>query len=355
MTGSIRRVLRLAVANDPRLTSTVLGVLYVLGGLLTFASLLAPLPPEATRTGLAAAAGIALVIGTGSILWAGSARTWSLHLVLGAGTTLICMSVYFAGVASAIYPAMFLWVVLVAAHFFSARAVAGHLAWVLAAWGATLAAVGDPSGFSIASRWMIGGFVLIVAAVVLTEHVAGIRTVEEELRSEIKERARLQEELEHLADHDALTGLPNRRRFEHELARELARAEREETPLSIVALDLDRFKDYNDLHGHGAGDRLLKTSASTWAGALRSGDLIARVGGDEFVAVLPGVSTEEADRVVERLCSGFPAGISCSAGLACWDRSESADDLLHRADLAMYEAKVGEERDSPLQPTRRFA
>jgi diguanylate cyclase (GGDEF)-like protein len=174
---------------------------------------------------------------------------------------------------------------------------------------------------------------------VMSQIVAGRRETEERLRKEIEENAHLQRELEHQAHHDPLTGLPNRRRLEQELARELARAGRQGTPLCVVALDLDGLKAYNDAHGHTAGDRLLKHAASIWSDALRATDLIARMGGDEFVALLPDCSPEEAAQVVARLCRSHPLGLSCSAGIACWNRQESADALLSRADTAMYETK----------------
>ena len=105
-------------------------------------------------------------------------------------------------------------------------------------------------------------------------------------------------------------------------------------------LDLDRFKDYNDDHGHQAGDRLLKEAAGAWRAVLRETDLLARYGGEEFAVALPGLRrpTPPAS-LVERLRAVTPGGESCSAGLACWDGSETADDLLGRADAALYEAK----------------
>jgi diguanylate cyclase (GGDEF)-like protein len=215
-----------------------------------------------------------------------------------------------------------------------------HVLWILAAWGLTLTTVDETSGFSGITRWALGSFVLVVAAAVMSEIVAGRRSTEEQLRAQIEERERLQDELEHLAHHDPLTGLANRRRLDEELARELTRAARQDTPLCVVALDLDNFKEYNDLHGHVAGDRLLKSSASFWSEALRANDMIARMGGDEFVALLPNCHTAEAEQVVERLCQTTPSRRTCSAGIALWDGHESADELLTRADQAMYETKA---------------
>lgn len=153
------------------------------------------------------------------------------------------------------------------------------------------------------------------------------------------ERAALLNRLERMARTDDLTGLTNRGAWDIELARELVRAGREKSPIAIAMLDLDRFKDYNDRFGHQAGDRMLKQASSAWRGVLRETDLLARYGGEEFAVALPGCDSVTAAQLVERLREVTPEGESCSAGLACWDGRESADDLLGRADAAMYEAK----------------
>ncbi len=140
---------------------------------------------------------------------------------------------------------------------------------------------------------------------------------------------------------DDLTGLPNRRAWEQQFERELARARREARPLSVALLDLDRFKAYNDEHGHGAGDRLLRTASVAWRRTLRGGDLIARYGGEEFAVVLPDCDLADAGILIERLRTATPAGSTVSAGVACWDGTEPQEDLLERADVALYEAKAG--------------
>jgi diguanylate cyclase (GGDEF)-like protein len=115
-----------------------------------------------------------------------------------------------------------------------------------------------------------------------------------------------------------------------------------------VVLDLDGFKAYNDAHGHAAGDRLLKRAASSWADTLRTTDLLARTGGDEFVAVLPDCPPAEAARVVARFRERYPEGHSFSAGIASWNPYESVEELLARADLEMYRAKDGARSTSRL-------
>jgi diguanylate cyclase (GGDEF)-like protein len=104
-------------------------------------------------------------------------------------------------------------------------------------------------------------------------------------------------------------------------------------------LDLDYFKAYNDERGHQAGDRLLRQGTAAWADELRASDILARYGGEEFTVALPGCTLADAKTIVERLRAAMPAGQTVSAGVACWNGLESAEDLVGRADVALYEAK----------------
>ena len=145
--------------------------------------------------------------------------------------------------------------------------------------------------------------------------------------------------MDSLARTDELTGLLNRRAWQEELSRELARATRDESPLCVALLDLDGFKAYNDAHGHHAGDELLRSLACSWGDQLRQTDVLARYGGEEFAAAFPARPLEAALPVVERLRTDLPAGQTCSAGLVAWDHEESALDLVGRAKIALYQAK----------------
>jgi diguanylate cyclase (GGDEF)-like protein/PAS domain S-box-containing protein len=153
------------------------------------------------------------------------------------------------------------------------------------------------------------------------------------------ERADLLARLEAVARTDDLTGLANRRAWEEELPRELARARRDDRPVCVAMVDLDHFKEFNDEHGHQAGDRLLKEIASVWRDELRPTDVLARYGGEEFVLLLPNCPLDEAHEVIERLRSTIPAEETCSAGIATWDGRESPETLVSRADAALYRAK----------------
>ncbi|HKQ00874.1 MAG TPA: GGDEF domain-containing protein, partial [Actinomycetes bacterium] len=153
------------------------------------------------------------------------------------------------------------------------------------------------------------------------------------------EISRLVSRLEGLARTDPLTGVPNRRVWEEELPRELERARRMGTGMCLAMIDLDNFKDYNDRHGHQAGDLVLKEAASAWRAEVRSTDLLARYGGEEFVLLLPACALEEAVQIVERLRVVTPL-VTCSVGLACWDFQEPGSALVERADQALYAAKA---------------
>ena len=152
------------------------------------------------------------------------------------------------------------------------------------------------------------------------------------------ERSDLLARLEEVARTDDLTGLLNRRAWEEQLPRELGRSRRNGDPLCVAMLDLDYFKNYNDERGHQAGDRLLKQSAAAWVNELRASDTLARYGGEEFTVALPGCTLANAKDIVERLRAAMPSGQTVSAGVACWNGRESAEELVGRA-AALYEAK----------------
>ena len=161
-----------------------------------------------------------------------------------------------------------------------------------------------------------------------------------ELKRIESERENLLTEVAALARSDALTGLPNRRALDEQLPREMARARRAESSLCLAIIDLDRFKAFNDENGHLAGDAMLRECAVAWDSQLRGADTIVRFGGEEFLVVIPDAGMEAATELVERLRAATPGDQTCSAGLACWDFGESADQLVDRADSALYRAKA---------------
>jgi diguanylate cyclase len=153
------------------------------------------------------------------------------------------------------------------------------------------------------------------------------------------------EEVYKLAVLDPLTGLNNRRSGEQRLAQEMSRSARYGHPLTILALDLDGLKQINDRFGHPAGDELIKSFAERLNKVIRGSDLAVRLGGDEFLVLLPECKPEGVHQVLSRLsgltvdCKGHSIDVSFSAGWTNFAPGESADELLRRADDALYENK----------------
>ncbi|EWH00804.1 hypothetical protein Q427_17450 [Halomonas sp. BC04] len=157
----------------------------------------------------------------------------------------------------------------------------------------------------------------------------------------MRETRRQADELEKLSRTDPLTGAANRRHLESELEREMSRALRSGSPLTMAFMDLDYFKRFNDTYGHPAGDALLEELVGAWRPVLRHSDLLARIGGEEFVVVLPDAGIEEAWRVVERMRKLTPRRQTCSGGITEFRPGDTAEAFLARADRAMYAAKHG--------------
>jgi diguanylate cyclase (GGDEF)-like protein len=153
------------------------------------------------------------------------------------------------------------------------------------------------------------------------------------------------EEVYKLAVLDPLTGLNNRRSGEQRLAEEISRVQRHGRPLTILLLDLNGLKNLNDKFGHAAGDELIRQFAARLSKAIRGSDLAVRLGGDEFLVLLPECRPEEVRHVLGRLrgvnvdCSGQIIALSFSAGWTDFKPGESTEDLLKRADDALYANK----------------
>jgi len=184
----------------------------------------------------------------------------------------------------------------------------------------------------------------------VAERTAELKSANDRLEAEIAERKQAEERARHLADHDALTGLPNRRLLEDRLTQALALSYRNRQQTAVMFIDLDRFKTINDSLGHSIGDVLLKEIAQRLVKQLRIGDTICRIGGDEFVVVLPEVKrssdvAQVAQKVIETL--SLPVAIeereltvTPSIGISVFpEDGRDAETLIRNADAAMYHAK----------------
>lgn len=154
------------------------------------------------------------------------------------------------------------------------------------------------------------------------------------------------ERLRAIAHHDALTGLPNRRRLEEVLARQVAAAEALGRPLSVIFFDLDHFKDINDTFGHAVGDVVLQRAAEAVTEEARTRDTVGRWGGEEFLVVVPGADAEQAEGIAERLrravaVQDYPVGVRVTAsfGVAQHRPGAPVAEILTTADTGLYQAK----------------
>lgn len=179
------------------------------------------------------------------------------------------------------------------------------------------------------------------------------RRAEADLREREREAKTLRRRLDKAirdAEHDSLTGLPNRRAFEAAFARLSAEAAATGQPLSLAFCDIDHFKQVNDTHGHDVGDDALRAVAACLRDMTRYHDVVARLGGEEFAVVAPNMNIDMLTRLGERirraiadipitLPDNTQIHVTSSVGLAVWDGREAADDLFRRADQQLYQAK----------------
>ncbi|HSK22007.1 MAG TPA: GGDEF domain-containing protein [Egicoccus sp.] len=147
-------------------------------------------------------------------------------------------------------------------------------------------------------------------------------------------------QLEQLSLTDPLTGAANRRALDEAITQAIARVDRGAPPYAFAMLDLDHFKDFNDTHGHLAGDALLREAVMRWQSQLREVDVLARYGGEEFAILLPDTDADAALVVVERLRSVVPDGQTCSAGVTLAGPGATQDSIVRAADDALYAAKA---------------
>jgi diguanylate cyclase (GGDEF)-like protein len=224
---------------------------------------------------------------------------------------------------------LYIWPVLWVAYFFGRRASVLIVAWIGVVQGAALIHL-----HGVLDRWI--DLVVSVGIVAVVVQVLSERN------------ARLVARLAAEARVDKLTGVLNRRGFEERAAVEVERARREGYPVGVASFDIDYFKRVNDEWGHDAGDRVLERLGAVFRTESRSVDIIGRLGGEEFVALLPSADSEQTLAYAERVRLAFATSVdreapnvTVSAGAVSAVRPEGAEELLQAADSALYAAKRG--------------
>jgi diguanylate cyclase (GGDEF)-like protein len=293
-----------------------LALLFAFKGIVGLAAVVSPIS-SSQPTGLIAVLGVlAFLLGCGIWLFGDRIPMWGFPLLAAVGALTTSALVARAGTHGGVMITAFSypWIAIYAAHFFPRRVVVALALLITVGFSAALLIDGLADAglywvVVIATTWSI--------CIVLGE---------------------LSENLRRRADTDPLTGLLNRSGFLAAAEREHAIAQRTGNPLTLAVLDLDGFKQINDLHGHGVGDRLLVDLGRSWQQRLRAGDILARHGGDEFVLLLPSTSVDEAEAVIERMRDeSLP--VNWSIGVCAWLAQESLDRCLARADERLYGVK----------------
>jgi diguanylate cyclase (GGDEF)-like protein len=316
--------------DSRRFMARAFAALYGVGGLVVALTLVLPHPHDRIEGWLAGPAAAAVAVSLLLLIRGGRMPTWFFYALPPGGSLLIAMVSYGAGAQTRpAYAAFFFWSISAAFYFFPRRIAAPNVPLAVVLYAVVLWQGNEPF---LAVRFIVPMAAVIVSAVLIDQ----LNVERGHLEREVEHMV---EDLQELALTDPLTGLANRRELESQLEREFARAKRFSTAVALMMIDLDKFKDYNDVHGHLAGDRVLRDVARAWKYRLRSSDLLARYGGDEFLVMLADCGPSDAHELAKRLCSAVPHDQTCSVGVATWDGRESGEQLVRRADQALLAAK----------------
>jgi diguanylate cyclase (GGDEF)-like protein len=311
----LRSVSRRLTARRPAIAWS-LSLLFMFKGLICMATVAYPISAQEPVT-LVALTGVVAIV-AGCVVWLFGSRLPLLGFELAAagGSLTTSWIVTHAATPGGIMVAAFAypWIAIYAAHFFGRRALIAQGLLISVGFGVGLLLGGLPN--------------VVVYWTVVTVTIWSICLL----------LGNLSENMRRQAGTDHLTGLLNRGGFETAALRERALADRTGSPLTLVVLDLDGFKQINDREGHAAGDRLLSGLGHDWRARVRPGDILARHGGDEFVLLLPSTTPTGAEAVLERMRHGDDP-VGWSVGVSQWLSGEGLDAPMARADRYLYGVK----------------
>ncbi len=310
-----RTLARRFVAGRPAIAWS-LSLIFAFKGLVALTTAAFPIAATEPVTLVAVVGAIAIVAAFGIWLFGQLISTRVFELLTATGALVVSGMVAQATTQGGIMIAAFSypWIAIYAAHFFERRIVIALASLISVGFGVGLLLSGLPH---VGIYWAVVTVTIWSICVVL---------------------GHLSESLRRQADTDPLTGLLNRNGFLTAANREHAIAQRTGNPLTLAVLDLDGFKQINDLQGHAMGDRVLADLGRSLGERLRAGDILARHGGDEFVLLLPATSADSAVTVIDRL-RDERLPVSWSVGIGRWLAGESLDECIARADTHLYSVK----------------
>jgi diguanylate cyclase (GGDEF)-like protein/putative nucleotidyltransferase with HDIG domain len=324
-------------AVGPAVMARAQGVIMAAAGVLGYAGVLLPHDPSYDTVGLAAIQFGAIVGGAVLIGLGARVPRWILRINPPLSTVLTSLAVYFSGDVTSAYALFYFWACIYAFYFFSWKEALANVAFVCANYALVVWLMGAPSEVTVS------GVEHHLVMTVGTLTIAGLSLIA--LRGRVDQ---LFGRLTDAARTDALTGLPNRVGFQDTVAREVERAQPEQRPLSVLVLDVDRFKRFNERYGSAAGDEVLRRIGNLLHDSTRLIDTIARTGGGEFGVVLPETEHHKAfllaEDLLSRIRNTFSAPhpeVTASVGVATFPlHAGDLDSLTTAADGALYAAKA---------------